>query len=377
MTTNSRTSRLVQVSIRSGFTLVEMLLATALALILLVSVIQIFLMMNNGFAESRVLLDLLGRVRNAQLTLQSDLSHYTTVMMPPRSAWMEDGYFSCGKLPNVTSIGLQSEGGGFYQKGGAANAANGANRVFLDSRMIDPEQDYHYIAMTVCNTDAPFHFTEQGETHDTPYAEVVWFVYQNDLYRVVVPIVPQKNDSATVAAGAAAAGIPAYRQVNLGLLGHRNHRITNQLSTVLAGTTLQNYLVLPNVVSFRVDVWDPNTKSYVSMSTINASQYYSIQTNSIPNAGALGGGGYVYDTWSTLMMNGKTNVNGAAANNNGNLPAGLADRMEAFNGAVYTDASIRPPSQAFLPGVRVTVRAFDADTGQMREFRVAQDFRRW
>ena len=376
MTTNRRTSRLVQVSIRSGFTLVEMLLATALALILLVSVIQIFLMMNNGFAESRVLLDLLGRVRNAQLTLQSDLSHYTTVMMPPRSAWMEDGYFSCGKLSNVTSIGLQAEGGGFYQKGGPANAASGANRVFLDSRMIDPEQDYHYIAMTVCNKDAPFHFTEAAQTHDTPYAEVVWFVYQNDLYRVVVPIVPQKNDSATVA-GAAAAGIPAFRQVNLGLLGHRSHRITEQLSTVLAGTTLQNYLVLPNVVSFRVDVWDPKTRSYVSMSSINSSQYYNIQTSSIPNASALAGGGYVYDTWSTLMMNGKTNVNGVAANNNGNLPAGLADRMEAFNGAVYTDASIRPPSQAFLPGIRVTVRAFDADTGQMREFRVAQDFRRW
>ncbi|MDO4570517.1 MAG: hypothetical protein Q4D38_09050 [Planctomycetia bacterium] len=369
-----------------GYTLIEILLATGLSLILLVTMIRIFQMTNEGFAESRILMDFLGRTRAAQQLLEADLSRFTTTMRPPRPVEAEDGYFSTGTVVSTITHNTTS-------------AIH--DRVYIgyssgETKSNDTTTNYpcNYIALTVFNKDNPFRYVDPSNSSrilETPYAEVVWFVYQNNLYRVYCPFVPAPEEAATYANGSlsntpyAFGGtrrIPTVRMISPGLLGDMRNRLMYVAdgtapflwNYVSSDANLQNsirdYLVLTDVIRFEVELWNPDAEQYQSFGELG--NYFATSTGMMyrgQSVRATGSGPY-YDTGSTISFE-----------NLGNNPT--ATELPTLSGMAITNRGLYArdgsyttlPSSAFLPGIRVTVTAVDQDTGQVRKFHVSQDFR--
>ena len=487
---------------------------------------------------------LTGQARTAQTLLQKDLSLRTAVPRPPLAVEAEKGYFSCGNLPisyrNMvnaftdrdvvalviaennwefkvdpellapnfigTKKALQSPAMTESQKLDAVlRSLNSAEYISILNELA--KQVSGYVSMTVCNHDEPFRFTSKDATsrdvdYETPYAEVVWFVYQNNLYRVMVPVVPASDPSEcrtvfpinTVPDSIIFGQVPLYgkpktlpkksgqdipvrtfpiyRKISLGLLGDPRYRMMtayfgltgsegymitpnyddfwepknvpyiwgwlNEIESVSGKAhvekLLENYLVLPNVIQFQVEVWNPRVwdekvwnprkqpepgyermyvqkyiilgKDVPGMSdklpgdpnpipqresengdwpdyyTKNQPKYY-LFSRSIYEQGILGRSVErrrqdlfsCYDTWSTQLSDIPN------SSTPGEWTTEIYDKddknisYDVVGPGNTKDFSIPPPYIAPLPGIRVTIRTFDPDTGQVKMFRVVQDFR--
>lgn len=386
---------------RTGYTLIEILLATALSLLLLGTVVRIFMMMTDSFSTSRTLLEMTGRVRNAQLRLTQDLQNITVKMAPPRPVEAEDGYF-------------------IYEECNSSMAAS--STVFKD--LVDPNMTNDegsitnnvddIMAFTVCDMEHPFRFTDNGKVCETPYAEIAWFVYKNNLYRMVIPIISSSAESNLVSDGTKCANslkydkqpgsylttamgtsgsLDFYRISRLGLLSNPEHRAFTMQSDIKASGSSQNdnfstlssssfktncqnllysrisnatkeaindaLLVLPNVILFNVEVWDPLAKKYIDIGT--SSNYYKCNPCYSGKTVHLT---KRYDTWSTDLSSGGDAITKLVTGNYGTVdPAGIR-----------ASRTFPPPYTSTLPGIRVTVRTFERSTGQIREFTVTQDF---
>ncbi len=78
---------------RRGFTLVEVLLATAITLIMMAAVVTLFGYVGGRVADSRALLEMAERLRAARQRLQEDLAGVTAPMQPPLRPEQNKGYF--------------------------------------------------------------------------------------------------------------------------------------------------------------------------------------------------------------------------------------------------------------------------------------------
>lgn len=459
---------------RSGYTLVEIMLATGLSLLLLASAVRIFLTMNEGFSQSRSLMEMMGRMRNAMDLLQKDLGHKTVRVQPPRPIQADDGYFVIGTFPVDHANWDDDNLKGFVDMG-VVSIDSGSNSLrnfkvdpFLcgmtkpgaletdlssvDKAINDGTFNSHdlfnnvngFVGLTICNFDEPFRYIdENNKQRETPYGEVIWFVYRNCLYRAFMPIVAardrsecavyyegQGNNDAAKEWGnvpymprSSDMGLPSYRKINLGMLGDPRYRLlsaytrSGSVPTMLyneylsssgaennpyvwgwlyryflagggsigsAGEAqrkqllLDSWLILPNVIQFTAEVWDPMAKKYITLGP-NASNYYTLTHDFTTGTVATARKDltYCYDTWSTLLCNmshaakddGELKEMGTES---GGYMVGTTEGGGTFNSTLRSIAS--PPYTAPLPGVRIRVRAFDPDTGQAKEFHVAQDF---
>lgn len=321
-----------------GFTLIELMIATTLGLILLGGLVSIVAMVNTSFSDTRVLVDLQNRCRSTQMLLQNDLSHISVNPQPPRPTQADDGYLSLGTSNLTFADGNKTSRGGFNM---------------VDTDIVNAGKS-HYAAFTVFNRENPFSFTDPNNstrTLQTPYAEVIWFVYQYDLYRVVVPFV---NDPET-AQNYPASGWPNVRMISPALLGVPSKRIMNTINTYINSNQLKQFMVLPNVCHFCVQVYNPDTKDYDEISSLGTyfkGNNYNSKTISSFTAN--------YDTGSFLS---ETNSTGSTTQNDTYVNPNTYNRTDLV------------PSTAFLPGMRIIVRSFDPDSGTIRQFRVGQDFR--
>ena len=68
---------------RRGMTLVEMLVATAVTLILVGLIVQLFGVVGNSVTASRSLLESTDQLRSTAFRLRTDLSGITAVPLPP------------------------------------------------------------------------------------------------------------------------------------------------------------------------------------------------------------------------------------------------------------------------------------------------------
>ena len=475
----------------AGYTLIEILLATALSLVLLTSVIRIFLMMNASFGDARSFMHLATQATNAQIQLGKDLGHTTVTMSPPVAPEKESGYFVCGRIPATYNEGNSSQipflvdmsviqnGGQFWVD---PNIFRGPGDPDLDAladqQKVEKARELlfkkvnSYIGMTICNHEEPFRFKdEKGVDCETPYGEVAWFVFRNNLYRAFIPVVASRDreecqmflmaNTSTEAESwgnipympkVSDSGIPLYRKVNMGMLGDPRYRFltaywstsSDKTPSMLpinflipggndnyhdvpflwgwlhltfvprgegsvglndhARTILDNWLVLPNVIQFQVEVWDPKQKRYILLGEeldktegtyYNAgsenSKYYLYNYSLYSDAGKENGLRYSYDTWSTLLCNMSYNTNNpnsakpedwveewtpADYKNNESYMIGTLERPGVYVSTLPNTRSVSPPPySAPLPGIRVIVQTFDPDTGQVKEFRVAQDFK--
>ena len=78
---------------RCGMTLIEMLIATAVSLILMAAVAQVFAAFSGAMSNGRSILETDARLRNVARRLRDDLNGVTTQMLPPRTPDQGEGYF--------------------------------------------------------------------------------------------------------------------------------------------------------------------------------------------------------------------------------------------------------------------------------------------
>jgi prepilin-type N-terminal cleavage/methylation domain-containing protein len=161
---------------RAGFTLVEVLVATALALLLVGVAVNVFALVGNSVASSRAMLETADRLQSAQHRLQTDLRYMTLmghVHMPVDPATGR-GYLEIIEGPGpfiVTGLGtvpLNTEG---------ATPA-------LDSTVGDMDD---VLLFTARSFGEPFVGVGGAQS---PVAEIAWFTRGTNLYRRVRLVVP-------------------------------------------------------------------------------------------------------------------------------------------------------------------------------------------
>ena len=163
----------------TGYTLIEILVSTALALLLLTAVITIFGNVSESISESRSMLESAEQLRLASTRLQQDLAGVTVTMNPPRDPANNEGYFE-------------------YIEGPATATSNPAVNTDVSTNPADTTVgDFDDILMfTTRSTGRPFvgrHYnpvTANIEAIQSDVAEVAWFVRGHTLYRRVLLVAP-------------------------------------------------------------------------------------------------------------------------------------------------------------------------------------------
>lgn len=101
-----RPVRLARIArLRSGFTLIEVLVATTLTLMLIGAVVSVFEMVSNSVSDARSTLEMSDRLRATSMQLQRDLAGVTVTMLPPRRPEDNEGYFEYVENSMLTTTG--------------------------------------------------------------------------------------------------------------------------------------------------------------------------------------------------------------------------------------------------------------------------------
>lgn len=201
-----------RVESRGGFTLVEVMIATALTLILMALVVQVFALVGNAASDTREIMQVADRLRTCKQTLQGDLANLTAPMLPPLKPEQADGYFeyvegSAGPIVNAQGQSiLWSVSGAGTLVASNIDELNTTGVPQFDSTVGDPDD---VLMFTAHNEEQPFYgryrqlykyvdpasgntvaYPVDGTTQSY-YAEIIWFLRGNTLYRRVLLIKPQ------------------------------------------------------------------------------------------------------------------------------------------------------------------------------------------
>ncbi len=163
---------------RSGFTLVEILLATVIALIMLGAVVTVFASVMQSMTQTRSVLEIADRLRSAAELLRADIRGLTVPPVPPRDPADNEGY-------------LEYTEGPISQAGTPPAAVNlddldPAGQPWADSTVGDLDD---VLMLTARATERPFvgrcrnNNTNNVITVESDVAEIAWFVRGNRLYR--------------------------------------------------------------------------------------------------------------------------------------------------------------------------------------------------
>lgn len=175
----------LRVARRAGFSLVEMLVAAALSLLLMLVAVNGFGLIGSSISDNRAYIELSGRLRSAQHRLQADLRHVTAKMTPPLDPKHELGYLEIieGPGPWVEVVGET------FALGSRPVKADGS----FDSSVGDVDDA---IMFTTRSHGEPFVGTWQGSSVQSQVAEVAWFVRGNKLYRRQLLVLPNRGSIA-------------------------------------------------------------------------------------------------------------------------------------------------------------------------------------
>ncbi len=421
---------------RGGFTLVEMLVATTLAILLIGAVAVMFGKVAEGITDSRSMLESAERLRLAETRLQMDLAGITATVNPPLKPEKNEGYFEYIEGP----VGVVA---GAYPV--AVNIDNGGQPDLTVGDIDD------ILMFTMRTTGKPFVGRSASTgTIESNYAEVAWFVRGRTLYRRVLLVAPSApllvpvgesfygtNDISVRLRG----GILIAN--NLGNLTMRENRFAhpmdifpfdvrrwgqlrlptlrecsqpswivgqlppaappNPATTDLwtndstqrvagdylgSGTRVSDDVILTNVIGFDVKVFDPGRGEYVNLGNAGAGRFAASSAFAVgrdegivmPN---------VYDTWSThyevvgapglIILHGSVgrSVDGFDLDKTPTIDENLdGDPTNDGNGVVDDDEELltSPPYRSPVRGIQVKIRVFEPDSRQVREVTVIQDF---
>ena len=179
---------------QAGYTIVEILIATTLAMMLMAAVAQMFGTLGNSVANSRSILETADRLRTVEARLQLDLEGTTATMLPPRPVASGEGYFE------------YIEGSGTFSN---PPSFSSAPPIPTDSTLSTANTDTtvgqmnDILMFTTHSTVRPFTGRYYGPDPSDPTgrtynvltiqsdtAEVAWFTRGHTLYRRVLLVVP-------------------------------------------------------------------------------------------------------------------------------------------------------------------------------------------
>lgn len=171
---------------RSGFSLVELLVAATITLVVVLAAAQVFWMIGSNVANSRGLMEASSRLRSAQFRLQADLDGMTAPLTPPLDPARDLGYFE------------YIEGPGPYLPDFPAGVQPVKDGAF-DSSVGDMDD---VLLFTTRSSGEPF--TGRWDADLPPkvamsqVAEVAWFVRGNKLYRRQLLVLPNRGSIPSV-----------------------------------------------------------------------------------------------------------------------------------------------------------------------------------
>jgi len=159
----------------SGYTLVEILVATTLALVMLAAVVEMFGNVGRSITDSRSVLEMADHLRVPAARLQQDLEGITVTMNPPRKPENNEGYFE-------------------YIEGPVTEATAPNYAINTDVSATEPDRtvgDFDDILMfTTRSTGRPFVGKYGATTIESDVAEVAWFLRGRTLHRRVLLVAP-------------------------------------------------------------------------------------------------------------------------------------------------------------------------------------------
>jgi len=418
----------------SGFTLVELLVATTLTLLLMGAVVSIFASIGESVDASRSVLEIADRQRAAAARLQKDLQGITVIVDPPRSPAADEGYFELIEGP----IGAETP---------PQNVAWDTEWNRADTSVRDFDD---VLIFTTHTTGRPFvgrYLGSPSRVIEADVAEVAWFVRGRTLYRRVLLVVPGLDVSGFPPGGFFAENDISVRwdgqrlmANSLGDLTRRECRFAHDprgfpfdvrawgqlgLPTLLecsagswaAGNTLppaqvpvaphidfwsnnlelvhpwqgvdpqtgamSGYLgprmaddvILTNVIGFDVKVWDPGAANgmgkYVDLGGPDAVTFALNRQHPRALLRASAGQARIYDTWSDHYEH-----DGLDQDSDGVPDDGVNGFDDDGNGLIDDplERETWPPYPIPLRGIQVKIRCFERDSRQIREVTVVQDF---
>jgi type II secretory pathway pseudopilin PulG len=189
---------------RGAFTLVEVLVATALTLIIMAVTVTLFGNVTENIAGSRAVIEVRDRLRSTQERLVLDLRAVTAPMLPPLNPEDGLGYFEYveGPVGSFTNYPANTVWPPFNVATPGNSYAVIVNEDKNGDGADDPDTTYadsdDILMFTVHSPNDPF--TGLGwqfapgspRTVQSKVAEVAWFVRGTTLYRRVLLVMPQE-----------------------------------------------------------------------------------------------------------------------------------------------------------------------------------------
>jgi prepilin-type N-terminal cleavage/methylation domain-containing protein len=186
---------------RRGFTLVEMLVAVAITLIMMTTVVTVFGLVMDSISNSRATIEMTDRLRGARNRLALDLQGATAPMTPPISPDISSGYFEYIEGP----IGAIFPAAAFATR--SDEAAGSSGTLGADYTVGDNDDVLMLTVRSTANEPFTGRFTPWNyagtPTQPPPYtavgdpvivqsrvAEVSWFLRGTTLYRRVLLVLP-------------------------------------------------------------------------------------------------------------------------------------------------------------------------------------------
>lgn len=196
-------NRIQKRATRRGFTLVELMTATALTLIVMTILARVFVGVTDSITRSRATIEMNGRLQAVAFRLQKDLEGYTVNPDPLRENF-NDGYLEIIEGPIRTGTlrisGITNKSNAYYGMVTSASRINSnsvtpytrlqsafpnANNYYPDCTLGDRDD---ILALTTRSVREPFvgrfgQYNGVPNTVTSEVAEVVWFLRGTTLYR--------------------------------------------------------------------------------------------------------------------------------------------------------------------------------------------------
>ena len=362
---------------RNGFSLIEILIAMVMTLIVLGAMMAAFSYGSREMHQGRAAIDLSSRLQAAESLLRNDLDRITVDVRPHHFVSSPpNGYLEIVDGPR------RDYNGSDYEVDGATLGNN--------SHLGDNDD---YISFTIKSDSEPF----RNKTLTSHYAAVHWYIVGSTLYRQLDPIRAGNNGA------------------GLARLGYRGARDFHNSASDPHGSILSNLsadidnVVLSNVIAFDIQVYDPDARRFVVRAGINPTdpiidvadpseigailgvtngQFSPVAQGAFVDLGKGRGapgtapilfnppqrryiGQAVYDT-GTSQYNydnvddpGKNGVDDEPYFGDG--PAnGIVDDFEE-------KASV-PPYNVPLRGIKISIRALEPNTKQVRQMTIIKSF---
>lgn len=408
----------MQRNARTAMTLVEMLVAMAVTLIMMGAVVTLFGNVGSSISDSRAVMEISERLRNARNVLQQDLHNVTVTMLPPRNPSNDEGYFEYieGRDSDWNHLSASPASPGYGLQGDSDDL------LFFTAR----------------SRKDPYVGVIQGATAQAPTAEIVYYTYiapntptivdpqsggsfqLKTLYRRVLLISPQhtvgsgsENDLSVRVSGT------GNTPNTLGDTTKRENRFAHNpamfpFQTITPGTAPMvplttrpgSDILLTNVLSFDVKVYDrlvPVGTTTTGVAVLPSDPGYTAPSPPYPTGGFvdlnftsyLGSSSIVsqfshggspqylaqnaamklplatYDTWSQHYNSPIGNLGGV------NFTGTGTDGLDNDGNGVVDDLGEQqapPPYSVPLRGIQVKLRVYEPDSRQVREVTVVQDF---